>query len=158
MPNNDRNLRPPLPQDPADALESVRMAAWAGAGLASLILAAAAPLAPAMQPADISVTGSTGASLVEPVKDTASGYAIAFGESRSLEALRARWADLSGRHSAQLGALTPLVLTRQAANGPAFMLLAGPVANAVGAANTCRTLRASAIACEATLFAGEPLR
>jgi hypothetical protein len=157
MPNNDRDLRPPLPQDPADALAAVRMAAWAGAGLAALILAAAALLAPALQPADVDVTGATGASLVEPAKDTASGYALAFGESRSLEALKARWADLSSRHPVQLGALTPLVLTRQAANGPAFMLLAGPVANAVRAADTCRTLRASAISCEATLFVGEPL-
>jgi hypothetical protein len=156
VPNNSRKPLPNVPRDPPDGLAAVRIAAWGGAGLASLILAGVALVAPSMQQADVAVTGSTQAVPENHGKEAGSGYALAFGESRTLEGLRSRWADLSGRHT-QLGSLTPLVLTRMAANGPAYMLLAGPLPNAVAAAQACRNLRASGVACEATLFAGETL-
>ena len=149
MANNPRDPLPGPRPDPASALAAIRVAAWAGAGVASLILAAAALTAPAPRRADIGVTGTAS-------PETGSGYALALGELRSLEAVQSRWADLSNRY-ARLGSLTPLVLARRAVNGQAYMLLAGPLPNAGAAAEACRALRAGGIVCEATLFAGEPL-
>lgn len=87
-------------------------------------------------------------------KAQASARAIEIGSAESLDALRARWGDLTGRNGEVLAALAPRY--RLAADGRAapFTLLAGPFATSDDALRTCNTLRSRGVTCRVGAYSG----
>lgn len=79
---------------------------------------------------------------------------IEIGNAESLDALRARWGELSGRNPDALGALAPRY--RLAGDGRAspFTLLAGPFDNTTDATRACNSLKARGIPCRVSGYGG----
>ncbi len=80
--------------------------------------------------------------------------AVEIGSFDSLDGLRSRWSDISGRNSEVLGSMAPRY--RLAADGRAtpFTLLAGPFETTADATKACTALRAKGVPCRVGAFGG----
>jgi hypothetical protein len=85
-------------------------------------------------------------------------FAVDLGGETSIEGLRALWATLRGNHAALEG-LRPLIHVRDGAKSGTveLRLVAGPFANAAGAARLCAALATKRVPCQTTTFEGQRL-
>ncbi len=91
---------------------------------------------------------------VAPATPPTGPRAIEIGSGESLEALRSKWSELTGRNGDVLGDLSPRY--RLAADGRSapFTLLAGPFETPADATRTCNALRAKGLACRVGAYGG----
>lgn len=116
---------------------------------------ASAPIATGSVP-DTAVPAPASAmktAVVAPQPPRAGPRAVEIGSSESLEGLRAKWGDLSGRNP-ELGDLAPRYrLTADGRQAP-FTLLAGPFDTPDAATRTCDALRAKGVTCRVAPYTG----
>ena len=79
---------------------------------------------------------------------------IVIGNSESLEALRARWGDLSTRNAGELRELAPRYRLATDGRPAPFSLLAGPFGTNDDAQRTCANLRAKGVTCRVSDYSG----
>ena len=107
---------------------------------------------------DILVTGSP-LPVAGTKTPTQTRFGVELATALSPDGLKKEWTALSGRHEELLGKLE---IRRQttgegSARGPREMkLIAGPFANAAGAALLCARLQAEGAFCKETVFSGDP--
>lgn len=137
------------PAAAAPALPAVEFVAGTGNVKVINAPAAAAPIATGSVPEAAAPAPAPAAP-----KAPASARGIEIGTAESLEALRARWGDLTGRNAEVLGDLAPRY--RIAADGRAapFTLLAGPFTTSDDALRTCNTLRSRGVSCRVGAYSG----
>jgi hypothetical protein len=90
---------------------------------------------------------------------TRTEFGVDLGGETSLDGLRARWANIKGRHGEALEGLRPLVRVREGSRPGTveLHLVVGPVANAGTAARVCAKLQSTGIACQASEYDGQRL-
>ncbi len=86
-------------------------------------------------------------------------FAVDLVGDMSLEALRARWAQLRAQYGPLLEGLRPLVVVKEGnrAGSMELRLVAGPLSNANTAARLCATLSSAGQECKPTVFDGQRL-
>lgn len=83
------------------------------------------------------------------------GIQIATGPS--VDALRISWMLLADRHKEILGNYEPRFVPSTSGSGPAYRLIAGPIASTGAANRVCGALRSRRVTCGVAPFGGEPL-
>lgn len=84
-------------------------------------------------------------------------FGLYLGSGRSLDEVRAHWADMKNLYAGQFAKMEGRYVHKSTVHGRPFKLIAGPFKNAADAIKTCTALRAKAIGCKQTTFAGERL-
>ncbi len=107
----------------------------------------------ATSPSSSDVTGSIGPARAPNAPSVA---AIRLGRVGGLQDLRGRWNSLTSRYPAALARLTPRA-ARSDVGPNMYDLVAGPFATPADAELACADLAAAGLACDTTVFVGEPL-
>jgi hypothetical protein len=89
------------------------------------------------------------------VPESPRGIQIATGPS--VDALRISWMLLADRHKEILGNYEPRFVPSTSGSGPAYRLIAGPIASTGAANRVCGELRSRRVTCGVAPFGGEPL-
>lgn len=92
-----------------------------------------------------------------PAAEPASPRGIQIATGPSVDALRISWMLLAERHKEILRRYEPRFVPSTAGSGPAYRLIAGPIANTAAANKVCGELRARRVTCGVSAFGGEPL-
>lgn len=103
--------------------------------------AAAGPATPAFGPAKVAAAPT-------------SPRGIEIGTADSLDGLRAKWGELTGRNAAALGGLSPRYRLSADGRSAPFTLLAGPFESSAEATKVCNSMRASGVACRVGAYSG----
>jgi hypothetical protein len=148
----------PAPSPAAAASQPSSDAAWTAAVSRppAAMLPSPAPWTPPTQTASTSanpheiVTGSL------PARTE---VGVDLGGGSNIEALRALWTSIRGKHPALIDGLRPVVSIRDGARPGEveLRLVAGPLLNAATAARLCNSLSALGLACQPALFEGQRL-
>ena len=124
------------------------------AGSASTTAVAAAPVATPFTSAKVTPASQVAAPAAQ---QAAVSRGIVIADADSLDGLRTRWTEISGRNAA-LKRLEPRYRISDASNSQTpFTLLAGPFTSTEDAARTCAQLRASGVSCRVSEFTGNGL-
>ena len=150
-PPQQRLVQPAPPTTPAEPA--------AFANTMKVLNSASAPIATGSVPDAAPATAALASPPASPMKTAVvtpprSGpRAIEIGNSESLEGLRTKWGDLSGRNP-ELGDLAPRYrLTADGRQAP-FTLLAGPFDTPDAAARTCDALKSKGVTCRVGAYTG----
>jgi hypothetical protein len=94
-----------------------------------------------------------------PADTPMNGFAIDLGSATTVNTLRAHWSSIRAAHPAILEGMRPLVSVRQSSRPgfTEFHLVAGPIADADGAAKMCQLLTAARVPCRPSTFDGQRL-
>jgi len=86
-------------------------------------------------------------------------FGLDLGTAPSVEGLRALWTSIRSKHAGTLDILRPIVAIRENARtgGVEFRLVAGPIANAAGAAKLCAVLVGTGAICQPAVFDSQRL-
>jgi hypothetical protein len=87
-------------------------------------------------------------------------FGVDLGTANSVPGLRALWRGLlKSRSNAPLAALRPIIVIKEAGNGPGMQLrlVAGPLNDAGAAARICAVLTENKRNCETSIFDGQRL-
>ena len=146
-PRDQRLAQPALPATPAEPA--------AFANNMKVLNGASAPIAtgsvPEAPPPTAAPVSPMKTAVVTPPRS--GPRAIEIGNSESLEGLRAKWGDLSGRNP-ELGDLAPRYrLTADGRQAP-FTLLAGPFDTPDAATRTCDALKSKGVTCRVGAYTG----
>lgn len=148
-----------IPSAPPPVAEA---AAAAGAGANVRVLNAGTGTSPITTGSVPDAAGATtpvagfGQTKVTPAAAPGQGgpRAIEIASSDTLDGLRAKWGELSGRNGDVLGDLAPRYRLSADGRSAPFTLLAGPIENAAEATRICATLRAKGLTCRVGAFSG----
>lgn len=97
---------------------------------------------------------SFGPARVKAAGPPASPRGIEIASSDSLEGLRAKWGELSGRAGDVLASAAPRYRLSTDGRAAPFTLLAGPYETPADAAKACQALQAKGVACRVGAYAG----
>jgi hypothetical protein len=128
----------------------------------SIARATQAPPAPAAPVVPAPEEAAPAPSQPEPPPNegvTKTQFGIDIGRATTIDGLRALWTAARNRHPALLEGLRPIVNLRESSRpgGIELRLVAGPIANAAGAARLCASLSAAGAACHPAVFDGQRL-
>lgn len=125
------------------------------------VMPQSAPQITTVVPAAPQVATNQAKSPVNP--DTASAtrteFGVDLGGEKTVDGLRARWANLRGNHGTALDGLRPLISIKegQKSGTVELRLVVGPIANAAAAARICARLQTNGVPCIPTVFDGQRL-